>query len=287
MTPEDAPAADPVPSPSAVPGGFTPLESGPTLRRAPERREIALTLGIVLLLNIPGGLLLLVNLRWAIFASQVFGIAAPVFLAIRLFFLDARAVLPLRWSPSLHFAGAALGMAGLNHFLTFASIWQDRYFPLPERWQDVYGALASFDGPWDFLILVVLLGVIPGVCEELLFRGFVQSGLVREFESAPKAVVVTSLVFAAFHFNPWLFPMLAVIGLYLGFLAQRTRSLLPGMMAHALNNVLSITVAGLPEVWQERLVQSAWSHAGGLVCLLCAASLLLRAAPGRPETRVL
>ena len=57
--------------------------SARALRRAPERREVALLLGIILLLNIPGGLLQLANLRWGLLVTQLCFIAAPVFLAIR------------------------------------------------------------------------------------------------------------------------------------------------------------------------------------------------------------
>ena len=255
-------------------------------RRAPERREIALTLGLVLLLNIPGGFLQLANLRWGLLATQILFIAAPVFLAIRLFYLDARAVLPLRWPGPAFLAGAALGIAGLNHFLNYALIWQDRFLPLPGLWQGLFEDLAAYEGPADLVLLLLLVGVVPAVCEELLFRGFVQAGLLREFESAPKAILVGALVFAGFHLNPWRLSVLLVIGLYLGFLTQRSASLLPAMLAHALNNVLSISLAELPDAWRSSLVQSPWSHAGAAVCVV-AATLLLRPSSWRPEIRML
>ncbi len=266
---------------------MTPEGEAPFLRSAPERREIALTLGMILLLSIPSGLLQLVDARWGLLVSQILFIAAPVFLAIRVYYLDARTVLAIRRPRARHVAGAVLGTAGLNHFLAYAGAWQDRFFPVPEWIQNAYRPLTTFHDRADWVILPLLVGVVPGVCEELLFRGFVQSGLVREFESAPKAIVVTSIVFAAFHFNPWLFAWVAVIGLYLGFLVHRTGSLVPAILAHALNNVLSIAVEGLPDAWQDRLGQSPWSHAAATVCLLAAALLLRRVAPRAPETRML
>jgi len=256
------------------------------LRRAPERREIALTLGLVLLLNIPGGFLQLANLRWGLFATQILFIAAPVFLAIHVFYLDPGAVLPLRWPGSSLLAGAAFGIAGLNHFLNYALLWQDRYFPLPTLWQGLFEELAAYDGPADLVLLLLLVGVVPAVCEELLFRGFVQAGLLREFESAPKAILVGALVFAGFHLNPWRMLVLLAIGVYLGFLARRSGSLLPAMLAHALNNVLSISLAELPEAWRDSLVQSSWSHAGAAGCLV-AAALLLGPSGWRQEFRML
>jgi len=282
----ETPPDDPDPPQPASSGDAAPARAARFLRRAPERREIALTLGLVLLLNIPGGFLQLANLRWGLLATQILFIAAPVFLAIRLFYLDPRAVLPLRWPGPALLAGAALGIAGLNHFLNYALLWQDRYFPLPGLWQGLFEDLAAYDGPADFVLLLVLVGVVPAVCEELLFRGFVQAGLLREFESAPKAIVVGALVFAGFHLNPWRLLVLLVIGLYLGFLAQRSASLLPAMLAHALNNVLSMSLAELPDAWREPLVLSSWSHAGAAGCLI-AAALLLGPPAWKQEIRML
>lgn len=137
--------------------------SARALRRAPERREVALLLGIVLLLNAPGGLLQLVNLRWGLLVTQLCFIAAPVFLAIKIFYLDGRAVLPLRRPQASELAGAALGMAGLNHVLNYAILWQDRFFPLPEILKGLFEDLAAFDGAGDFILLLFVVAVVPSV----------------------------------------------------------------------------------------------------------------------------
>ncbi len=282
----EAPPSDPGPRQADSAGAAAPAPAARFLRRAPERREIALTLGLVLLLNIPGAFLQVASLRWGLLVTQILFIAAPVFLAIRLFYLDARAVLPLRWPGPASLAGAALGIAGLNHFLNYALLWQDRFFPLPELQKNLFEDLAAYNGPADFALLLLLVGVVPAVCEELLFRGFVQAGLLREFESVPKAILVGALLFAGFHLNPWRLFVLLVIGLYLGFLAQHSGSLVPAMLAHALNNVLSISIAELPDAWREPLVQSSSSHAGAAACVV-AAAVLLRPRAWRPEIRML
>ena len=255
--------------------------SGPhvrALRRAPERLEIALILGLVLLLNsLPGGMLQIASLRWGILVSQILFIAAPVYLAIRWFYLDRRAVLPIVRPGGRSLAGAVLGAVGLSHVLSYAVIWQDRFFPLPEWLHTLFEDLSSFDGPLDFLLLLLLLGVLPGVCEEILFRGFVHAGLRQTFESGPKAIVVGALVFAGFHLDPWRFDVLLIIGLYLGYLVQRTGSLVPSMVAHALINMLSVSLSALGDETQSAVVQSPWSHALACACLAGAALLLRRA----------
>ena len=240
---------------------------------------MALVLGVVLLLNmLPGGFLQLAHLRWGLLVTQVFFVAAPVLLAIRWFYLDARAILPIRSTGRAALFGSVLGILGLNHILNFAQAWQERYFPTPEIWRRLFDELTTFNGALDFSLLLMLVGVLPGVCEELLFRGFLQAGLRKSLESDAWAIVVGALVFAAFHLNPWTFASLLIIGLYLGVLVQRTRSLVPAMLAHALNNAQSLVIATLNPRAQQAIVASAWSHALAGLCLL-AAVLCLRRAP--------
>ncbi len=57
------------------------------------------------------------------------------------------------------------------------------------------------------------------------------------------AVGVTAALFAAVHFVPAAIPVLAVYGLLLGLIRSRTDSIVPGAVAHALNNAVAIAVA--------------------------------------------
>ena len=264
---------------AAAPAGLTQTAGAavPALRGAPERREIALILGLVLLLNLlPGGYLQLYNLRWGLLVSQLLFILGPVFLALRVFYLDRRAVLPMTRPGTAAIVAAVLGALGLNHLLNTLVVWQDRFFPLPAGWRWLFESLGRFDGPADFVVLLGLLGVIPGICEEVLFRGYVQVGLRRAFGSGPRAVVVGALIFALFHLNPWRFDVLLLIGLYLGFLMERTGTLIPSMVAHATINMQSVLLSALGEERQGEIIHSAASHAAAAACLLAAALLLRR-----------
>ena len=261
--------------------------SARALRRAPERREAALLLGTVLLLYIPGGFLQLTNLRWGLLVTQLCFVATPVFLAIKVFYLDGRAILCLRRPRAVHLCGAVLGTAGVNHVLNSVVLWQDRFFPMPRFVKQTFESLVAFHGPGDFLVLVFVAAVVPSVCEEILFRGFVHAALMREFESASKAIVTGAFVFAGFHLIPWRFPELLAIGLFLGYLVHRTGSLVPAMVAHGLNNALSLGLAGMDEGAQAFLLHSPWVHAGAAACLAAAALLLRRGVLWPPGERVI
>ena len=96
-------------------------------------------------------------------------------------------------------------------------------------------------------LVVGCLAVVPAVCEEFAFRGFVLTGLKRRF-GATRAVVATAVVFGAFHVLKDLglwerFVGSALLGLLLGWVRVRTGSLWPGVLLHATNNALILTVA--------------------------------------------
>lgn len=108
------------------------------------------------------------------------------------------------------------------------------------------GALRAIDEQMKALVrdssalrIVLLLGVLPGVCEELVYRGFVLSGLRQAWTSrrgAVAAVLVTAAFFALSHVFPEKWANTFVMGAILGWLALRTGSIVPGIVAHAVHN---------------------------------------------------
>lgn len=95
-----------------------------------------------------------------------------------------------------------------------------------------------FPGAGMLLTLQALALVTP-VSEEVLFRGFVLRGLLRNIGAGP-AVVSTALVFAAFHLDPGTVVPIFFTGLALGFLYVKTGSLWPCIAAHAGQNALAL-----------------------------------------------
>jgi membrane protease YdiL (CAAX protease family) len=94
--------------------------------------------------------------------------------------------------------------------------------------------------PGGFALFFVLMALLPGICEETLFRGALQGTLERK--GPWKAVLITAALFALLHVNPWGFLPLLGVGLFLGAMALRAGSTLAAMIAHACNNALSLVV---------------------------------------------
>lgn len=91
------------------------------------------------------------------------------------------------------------------------------------------------------LLAVLVVGVLPALCEETFFRGFVLSGFRAGFSgrgAAVRAVVASAACFAIFHILPERWPATFAVGLVLGWIVLRTGSLWPAVAAHAANNAV-------------------------------------------------
>lgn len=108
-------------------------------------------------------------------------------------------------------------------------------------------------GQSGFLIpLAILIGATPAFCEELLFRGYVQTRLGRRF-GVVVGILISSLLFALFHMD-WVH-VIAVfpLGLFLGTITWRSGSLFPAMLAHFVNNSISVFAVVLAPEQQDQM----------------------------------
>ena len=87
--------------------------------------------------------------------------------------------------------------------------------------------------------LILMVALTPALCEELLFRGYVQSRLTRAFPPV-MGILFSSLAFAAFHMDPVHIIAVVPLGLFLGWLTWQSGSLFPAMLAHFGNNLVSV-----------------------------------------------
>ena len=121
------------------------------------------------------------------------------------------------------------------------------------------------------------MAIVPGTCEEIFFRGAVQSALASRWRGAA-AVSLTAAVFGAIHLDPPQAIGAAILGLYLGFLAHETGSIGPSIAAHVLNNSLAWVAANFLtdlDFGYGSANPTPWSIVGGgaVLCLACAAGV--------------
>lgn len=134
-------------------------------------------------------------------------------------------------------AGAVLPFVLHPLSLELAAVMQPFFPQLPPSVVAQFGMMGSSEVPLWAVLLVFALA--PAVCEELAFRGFILSGF-GESRRTGLAIVLSSLAFGAMHMIPQQVFNAALLGLVLGLLAVRSKSLLPGVLFHFLYNGLAV-----------------------------------------------
>lgn len=179
--------------------------------------------------------------------------------------------------------GAALwiGSAGLMEVQSLVAPPPPAYL---EAFRAIHRALAP-SGPLDALVSLLVIAILPGVCEELVVRGVLLPSLAHGLgpaagQRAWVAVLASALLFAAIHLDPYRFLFTLSIGLALGVVRLGTGSLWPPVLAHGSLNALTFAVAPFVDDPSQPYAPSA---AVGAVCLLAGSALvwpLLRALVG-------
>jgi membrane protease YdiL (CAAX protease family) len=82
------------------------------------------------------------------------------------------------------------------------------------------------------IIQVLAICILPGIFEEVAFRGLAYNAVQRVLGRG-NAIVLSSVFFAAVHYGLPSFPPVLLFGLWVAFLRARSGALLPGMVVHA------------------------------------------------------
>lgn len=96
------------------------------------------------------------------------------------------------------------------------------------------------EDPTSYLKYIFLVGITPGICEEVLFR----AGIMRSYKELGKrnAIVYSALFFALFHLNILNLGGPFILGLVLGLIAYKSNSIILPILGHAFNNILALTI---------------------------------------------
>jgi sodium transport system permease protein len=184
----------------------------------------------------------------ALIVMQLSVVASPAVIMALMLTTSARKTLLLRPAP-WKFVGLALLLAvALHPIMVELSQYIHRGLTQPKWMTDQIRQLLGAGQPlWWQLALVAFL---PAVCEEVAFRGFILSGLLRRVSPAT-AIVLSAFLFGFFHINPQQLLPATILGCVLGLIATRSGSLLPGILFHVTNNSLALLMANLQDHLQQ------------------------------------
>ena len=110
---------------------------------------------------------------------------------------------------------------------------------MPKSLQNVEVTFHSLLDGKPFPVVFLMIAVLPAVCEEVLFRGYILCA-AREKWKMRAAVLVTAVLFAAFHMSLIRFLPILVLGTLMTYAAYATGSIVTSVIVHFLNNGVGV-----------------------------------------------
>lgn len=193
-------------------------------------------------------------------------------LMIRRYRLDPREALALRlphpsaWVATVIGAPSALIVGiGLSKLAGYV-------IPVPEKMLESFGQflLPETMSLWQ---IIFFLAVMPGICEEIAFRGVLLHGL-RQRLSPIRAALVVGTIFGLFHVSLFRIIPTGYLGVIFAGVVLMTGSIYPAMLWHALNNGIAL-VPGYLGWWDGQEIPT-WAFVTAVTGLALAIWILWR-----------
>lgn len=108
--------------------------------------------------------------------------------------------------------------------------------------------LLVMDSPLIFLFNLLVIAILPGIGEELIFRGIIQKHLGGLLKNPLAAIWIAAIAFSAFHMQFEGFLPRLVLGALLGYLYYWTKNLWVPIIVHAFNNGIQIIIVYFTKV---------------------------------------
>lgn len=188
------------------------------------------------------------GIRITTLIGQLLFILLPALFFTRLATHNVVSFLRIRFPQPTTLVIPLFGIFSLQQMLQIYMVYQEK-IPIPPELQHVldrlkhlieqtYILLVGSSSIPELVFVLLVIAVVPAIAEELLFRGMIQ----RSFEQGldpRRGLLLTGLIFAFYHLNPFSFIPLIALGIYLGFLVLRSESVIVSMAAHFYNNAFA------------------------------------------------
>ena len=198
-----------------------------------------------------------ISMRLMTMAGQILFILLPALLFAKWIYSDVGKIIRIRkpeWQEIVLFVlGIIIITPLLQSFMFiqnyYIEIWSKNvafvnsiksfFDTINQMVEKTYGDLITAHNIYELILVVIVIAVVPALSEESMFRGFIQ----RSFELKINkywAILITALFFSLYHFNPYGLIPLFILGVFFGFAAYKTKSLVIPMLLHFINNFSAV-----------------------------------------------
>ena len=110
--------------------------------------------------------------------------------------------------------------------------------PVFGDWYQLFSEQMEAISDNTFMVFLLVSFFAP-IIEEIIFRGIIQKGMINNGVKPRNAILVSALIFGIVHFNPWQFIGAFLLGIVLGVVYFKTKSLLMSIFLHFFNNTIA------------------------------------------------
>ena len=128
------------------------------------------------------------------------------------------------------------------NFPEFMNSFENWAFNKEKELEKITIFLISFENNWEFLFGILSIALIPGICEEYLFRGVLQKNFYLISKNIHIAVWLSAFFFSALHLQFYGFFPRMLLGVLFGYIYYWSGSIVYPMIAHIFNNFFSLTI---------------------------------------------
>lgn len=170
---------------------------------------------------------------------------------------DFKQVFPIRKPKLSAIFGTVL--LWISSFLAIMIITMIIAYFFPQEMLGVSQALGMEFASVTFIISFAIVSISPAVCEEAVFRGVV----MHSFDKGKNkwiAIILTGLIFGAFHGSIWRFVPTALLGIMLGYIVYETDNMIYGALFHAINNAVPLfSIFSMKSIYSNEMFQNQMS----------------------------
>jgi membrane protease YdiL (CAAX protease family) len=113
---------------------------------------------------------------------------------------------------------------------------------MEDQYKKALYAMTQMKSVLDLLFAIIAVAVVPAIVEELFFRASLQKILMDWTGKPYVAIIVTAVIFSAFHFSYFGFLSRMSLGIILGIIYYYTKTIWLPMIMHFINNGIGITI---------------------------------------------
>jgi sodium transport system permease protein len=171
--------------------------------------------------------------------TQLIIILLPVLLILRVSKTNIKKTLRLNPTKPANFVLALFAIIPALIIVAVISQAINLIFPVSESYME--GMKNFLDAQQHgFWLSIFVIGILPGICEETMFRGFIINGFKKM--GFWRSIVISGVLFGVFHLDPFRLLPASLLGMWLGYMLLRTNSIYVPMFAHFVNNSFTIIV---------------------------------------------